>query len=82
MLEFRAQLAEGGRIVIPAKCRQALHLSIGDEVIIRIENDEARLYSLQHALKHAQTLVKQRNKKKLKLADMLIKERRAEAKDE
>lgn len=82
MTEFRTQLTEGGRIIIPAKCRQALHLSIGDEVIIRVIDDEAHIYSLQHAIKRAQALVKQRNKKKLKLTDILIKERRAEAKDE
>ena len=82
MLEFRAQITEGGRMVIPAKCRQALHLAIGDEVIIRVDKDEARLYSLQHALKCAQELVQKRNKKKLNLTDMLIKERRSEAKNE
>lgn len=80
MLEFRVQITDGGRIVIPAKCRQALHLSIGDEVIIRVANDEAHLYSLQHAIKQAQELVKKRNTKKLNLTDMLIKERRSEAK--
>jgi AbrB family looped-hinge helix DNA binding protein len=82
MLEFRAQLTEGGRIIIPAKCRQALHLSIGDEVIIRVVDNEAHIYSLQHAIKRAQALVTQRNKKKLKLTDMLIKERRSETKNE
>lgn len=82
MLEFRTQITAGGRIIIPAKCRQALHLSIGDDVIIKIVDDEAHIYSLQHALKRAQALIKQRNKKKLNLTDMLIKERRAEAKKE
>lgn len=82
MLEFRAQITEGGRIIIPVKCRKALNLSIGDEVIIKVIDDEARIYSLQHALKSAQELIKKRNKKKLKLTDMLIKERRSETKNE
>jgi len=82
MLEFRVQLTEGGRLVIPIKCRKALNLAIGDEVIIKVLDDEARIYSLQHALKSAQELIKKRNKKKLKLTDLLIKERRAEAKNE
>lgn len=82
MLEFRARITTGGRITIPAKCREALNFSIGDEIILKIVDDEMHIYSLKHALKHAQTLIKQRNKKKMKLTSMLIKERRAEAKNE
>lgn len=82
MQEFRVQLSQGGRIIIPAKCREALGLSIGDEIVIRVIDEEAHIYSLQHAIKRAQSLVKERNKKKLKLTDMLIKERRAEGKKE
>jgi bifunctional DNA-binding transcriptional regulator/antitoxin component of YhaV-PrlF toxin-antitoxin module len=82
MMEFRTKLSEGGRVILPINCRQALHLTIGDELIIRVNDDEAQLYSLEHALKRAQALVKKRNKKAISLTDMLIQERRAEAKNE
>jgi bifunctional DNA-binding transcriptional regulator/antitoxin component of YhaV-PrlF toxin-antitoxin module len=82
MLEFRSKVAEGGRIMMSAACRRALNLSVGDEVIIRVSHDEAQLYSLKHALKRAQDLLKKRNPKKLPLTDLLIQERSAEAKRE
>ena len=39
MPEIRTKLTEGGRIVIPAEYRQALGLQVGDEIILRLEED-------------------------------------------
>ena len=82
MLEFRTKIAEGGRMIMPAACRTALNLAINDEIIIRVNNEEAQLYSVEHALKRAKALVKKRNKKAISLTSLLIKERRAEARNE
>ena len=34
---------ENGRVVIPACFRKALGINIGDEVVLRIEDDELRI---------------------------------------
>jgi AbrB family looped-hinge helix DNA binding protein len=41
--ELRVRLAEGGRIAIPTEYQQALGLRAGDEVIIRLEEDQVRI---------------------------------------
>ncbi len=41
--EIKIRLAEGGRIVIPAEYREALGIRPGDEVILRLEEGQARI---------------------------------------
>ena len=38
--ETRARINENGRVVIPASFRKALGINAGDEVVLRIEDDE------------------------------------------
>jgi len=64
MQEFSAKMGENGRIVIPAVCRQQLQLEPGEELILRIENDELHVFSLKHSLRRAQALVKRHTKNK------------------
>ncbi len=78
MIEVRTKLAEGGRIVIPVEYRQALGIRVGDEVILRLEDGEVRIFTPQQAIKHAQELVSQYIKQGRSLADELLAERRAE----
>lgn len=81
MTEFRAKISENGRIIIPAVCRRQLHLESGDDLIIRVDNNELRIYSAKHSLKKAQMLVKKHAKGK-KLVTMLSKMRREELDNE
>ena len=78
MLEVRTKLAEGGRIVIPAEYRQALGLQIGDEIILRLEDGEVRVFTPGQAIKRAQELVRRYIPEGRSLADELIAERRLE----
>ncbi len=78
-LYFVTKMTEGGRITIPAKCRELLGLSINDEVIIRIENGQAYLYTWEYAAKLAKELLQKHTKNHASLVDELIKERREEA---
>ena len=78
MIEIRTRLAEGGRIVIPVEYRQALGIRVGDEVILRLEDGEVRIFTPQQAIKRAQELVSQYVTGKRSLADELLTERRAE----
>jgi len=73
------RVTEGGRIVIPAQFRRALGLRPGDEVIMQLEDGEIRLYTLQHAIKRAQQIVRAHVPANISLADELIQDRRAEA---
>ncbi|HZU70888.1 MAG TPA: AbrB/MazE/SpoVT family DNA-binding domain-containing protein [Ktedonobacteraceae bacterium] len=78
MMEFKTKLTEGGRIVIPAEYRQALGLHVGDELILRLEDGEVRIFTARQAIKRAQELVRRYIPQSRSLADELITERRQE----
>ena len=78
MIEFKTKLAEGGRIVIPAEYRQALGLHVGDELILRLENGEVRIFTTRQAIRRAQELVRRYIPQERSLSDELIAERRRE----
>lgn len=77
MNEYKAKISENGRLLIPASCRQLLNLQPGDELIIRIEDEEMRIYSIKHALKKAREIVKKHAKGK-NLVEQLKKMRKAD----
>jgi AbrB family looped-hinge helix DNA binding protein len=54
MIEVKTKVAEGGKIVLPAEYRQALGVDIGDEVILRLEDGEVRVFTPRLAVKRAQ----------------------------
>lgn len=64
MSEFRTCMGEDGRVVIPAAYRKQLHLTPGEELIIRLDNNELHLISLKHSIKKAQKLVQKYTKNK------------------
>ena len=76
------KIAEGGRLVIPVEHRRALGLEIGDEVIVRVEDNELRILTRAKAVKQAQEKVRRHVKASRSLVDELRAERRAEAKRE
>jgi len=78
MYEYRAQIKEGGRVIIPAKAREKLHLKIGEELLMKVEGEELRILPLHVALKKAQALVRKHNVHKKSLTDMLFKMRKEE----
>ncbi len=80
--EARLRVNENGRVVIPASFRKALGISVGDEVVLRIEDDELRITTLKRRLERAQRLVRQHVKPSTSLANELIAERREAARNE
>lgn len=82
MDQVRARLDGRGRLVIPAEYRRALGLQVGDEVILRLEDGEVRIFTLAQAIKRAQELLDRYIAPGRSLADELIAERRAEAERE
>ncbi len=80
--EARARVNENGRLVIPAAFRKAMGIKAGDEVVLRIEDDELRILTLKRRIERAQRLVRQHVKPGTSLVDELIAERREAAKRE
>jgi len=78
MIQIRTKITEGGRIVIPAEYRKALGLDIGDEVILRLEDGEVRVFTPSQAIKYAQELLRPYLPQGRSLSDELIAERRLE----
>jgi len=73
---------ENGRVVIPASFRKALGINAGDEVLLRIEDDELRITTLKRRLERAQRLVRKHVRPGTSLVEELIAERREAARNE
>lgn len=79
--ETRQRVNENGRIVIPASFRKALGINIGDEVVLRMEDDELRITTLKRRVERAQRLVRKHVKRGTSLVEELIAERREAARN-
>ncbi|PYX07440.1 MAG: AbrB family transcriptional regulator [Acidobacteria bacterium] len=80
--EARLRVNENGRVVIPAAFRKALGINAGDEIVVRMVDDELRITTLKRRLERAQRLVRKHVKPGTSLVDELIAERREAARDE
>jgi AbrB family looped-hinge helix DNA binding protein len=80
--ETRLRVNENGRVVIPASFRKALGINVGDEIVLRIEDDELRITTPKRRIERAQRLVRQHVKPATSLVDELIAERREAARNE
>jgi AbrB family looped-hinge helix DNA binding protein len=80
--ETRLRINENGRVVIPATFRKALGINPGDEVVLRLEEDELRITSQKSRLARARRLVRKYVNRGRSLADELIAERRKAARKE
>lgn len=73
------KVSEGGRIVIPAAFRKALDLSVGDVVVLELDDDTLRLQPRAQRVQQALDRLYEQVKGGPSLVDELIAERRAEA---
>jgi AbrB family looped-hinge helix DNA binding protein len=80
--ETRARVNENGRLVIPASFRKALGINAGDEVVLRLEDDELRITTMKRRIQRAQRRVRKHVKPGTSLVDELIAERREAARNE
>ena len=81
-IETRTRVNPNGRVVIPASYRKALGIKTGDEVILRMEDDELRITTMKRKIERAQRIARKYVKPGVLLSDELIAERREEAKRE
>ncbi len=68
--------------MVPAALRKDMGLEVGDEVLMGLEDGEARLYTRAHAVRRAQELVRQHVPEGQSLVDDLLEERRREVEEE
>jgi AbrB family looped-hinge helix DNA binding protein len=80
--EVRLVVNENGRVVIPAQFRKALGISAGDELVLRLQENELTITTQRHRLEHARRLVRKYVDPRRSLADELIKDRREAARKE
>ena len=79
MTETTTTIGAGGRVVLPSSMRKELGVSIGDEVVLVLDEDGLRLLTREQAVRRAQKLVALHVPRTRKLAREMIRERREEA---
>jgi AbrB family looped-hinge helix DNA binding protein len=80
--ESKTLINEGGRVLIPVNIRKALNLNIGDELLLKVEEDEIHMIPLSKAVQEAQALIRQYNKDGLKLTDVLSEIRKEDVEND
>jgi AbrB family looped-hinge helix DNA binding protein len=81
-LKSRAYIEGKGRVLIPASFRSALGLKVGDEIDLRIEDNEIRISTLQSRLTKSRERLRKFVKPGRLLSAELIAERRRAAMNE
>ncbi|MCW6508516.1 AbrB/MazE/SpoVT family DNA-binding domain-containing protein [Lichenifustis flavocetrariae] len=79
MVREIARIAEGGRIVIPAKMRKALGVDKGDALWLELHGDELRLKPARSALRRLQQKLLDYAPKGRLASEELVADRRIEA---
>lgn len=82
MLAYKTSIGENGRIIIPAKLRKEANLSVGQGIIINIQNGELKISSYNARLKNIQEIVKNYTKDKGSLVDKLLELRQEDKNNE
>jgi AbrB family looped-hinge helix DNA binding protein len=80
--ETRMRVSQNGRVVIPAPFRKALGINVGDEVLLRLQDDELRITTQQRRIERAQRRARRYLKRGDSLVDELLAERREAGRNE
>jgi len=76
MLAYKTNIGENGRIIIPARIRKEANLSVGQGIIINLQNGELKISSYHTQLKNIQETVKSYTQNKGSLVDKLFELRK------
>jgi bifunctional DNA-binding transcriptional regulator/antitoxin component of YhaV-PrlF toxin-antitoxin module len=79
MLQVKAVLKEGGKVVLPAAFCNAMKIVEGDTLVFELNGDELEIRSAASALARLQQRWKSLNPGEQFASDILISERRAGA---
>jgi AbrB family looped-hinge helix DNA binding protein len=77
--EVRARISQNGRVVIPAAFRKALGVDDVDELVLRLQDGEVLITTLQRRIRRAQERARRYLKPGTSPVDELLKERREAA---
>ena len=80
--EIRQRVNQNGRVIIPAAFRKALGIAVGDEIVLRIQDDELRITTQQRRIQRARHRARQYVKPGTSLVNELLAERREAARNE
>ncbi len=75
----KTKVTEGGRIVIPARMRDAMGLKVGSSVTLTFKDGSLRVTTRDEAFRRIEEMMKDRINSSRSVVDELIKERRDEA---
>lgn len=75
----KTKVTEGGRIVIPAKMREAMGMKVGTSVTLTVKDGSLRITTRDEAFRRIDEMMKDRIRPGRSVVDELIKERRDEA---
>jgi bifunctional DNA-binding transcriptional regulator/antitoxin component of YhaV-PrlF toxin-antitoxin module len=75
MHQASSKMHSGGRLVVPSHIREALHLNVGNHVLLRVEDGELRVIPRMEAIRCAQRLVAEYIPASVSLVDELIADR-------
>jgi AbrB family looped-hinge helix DNA binding protein len=76
VLAYKTSIGENGRIIIPARIRKEANLTVGQGVIINLQNGELKISSYHTQLKNIQETVKSYTQNKGSLVDKLFELRK------
>ena len=80
--QTRMRVGQNGRMVIPAAFRRAMGIEVGDEILLRMEDDELRITTQQRRIRRAQRRAQRYLKPGASLVEELLSERREAAGNE
>lgn len=76
---FHLKVGDGRRIVLPTEVCRRLSVGIGDEIVLRVEDDHATLSSVDQTIARFQAILAECVPPGVSMVDDLIHERREEA---
>lgn len=81
-MEYRTNIDQHGRILIPAQIRKELGCKSGDIFVIRVIEGEIRMLRLEEIVKKAQSLLAGKTEGKLSMVEEFLKMRQEERQQE
>ena len=76
---IKTRVTEGGRIVIPARFRNALGIRVGKNVTMTLKNGTLQITTRDEAFRRIEEMMRDKIRPGRSVVDELIKERREEA---